>query len=139
MRGEGRKEVAWPENVRKDDLRVDTYRGSGAGGQNRNKRDTAVRITHLPTRLAASCEEQRTQAQNKRAAFLRLARQLVPLMRAAARGEPLPSPSTERIRTYHGVRGTATDHRTGRVAPLRRVLAGDLDLLRYDPGDAETH
>lgn len=55
------------------DCRVDTYRGSGAGGQNRNKRDTAVRITHVPSGAVGRCEEQRNQLQNKKVAFRRMA------------------------------------------------------------------
>ena len=56
------------------DCRVDTYRGSGKGGQNRNKRDTAVRVVHEPSGAVGNCEEQRTQWQNKKIAFGRMAR-----------------------------------------------------------------
>lgn len=56
------------------DCRVDTYRGSGKGGQNRNKRDTAVRVVHEPSGAIGQCEEQRTQWQNKKVAFGRMAR-----------------------------------------------------------------
>lgn len=56
------------------DCRVDTYRGSGKGGQNRNKRDTAVRVVHEPSGAVGQCEEQRTQWQNKKVAFGRMAR-----------------------------------------------------------------
>jgi len=55
------------------DCRVDTYRGSGKGGQNRNKRDTAVRIVHEPSGAIGQCEEQRNQLQNKKTAFHRMA------------------------------------------------------------------
>jgi protein subunit release factor B len=55
------------------DCRVDTYRGSGKGGQNRNKRDTAVRVVHEPSGAVGQCEEQRTQWQNKKTAFRRMA------------------------------------------------------------------
>lgn len=55
------------------DCRVDTYRGSGKGGQNRNKRDTAVRIVHVPSGAVGQCEENRTQWQNKKVAFRRMA------------------------------------------------------------------
>lgn len=55
------------------DCRVDTYRGSGKGGQNRNKRDTAVRVVHEPSGAVGQCEEQRNQLQNKKVAFKRMA------------------------------------------------------------------
>lgn len=59
-------------SVTAKDLRIDTYRGSGKGGQNRNKRETAVRITHLASGAVAQSEEERDQLQNKRTAFKRL-------------------------------------------------------------------
>ena len=74
--------MAWPNTVRKEDLRIDTFRGSGAGGQNRNKRDTAVRITHILTGISVSAQDQRTQGQNLKNAFKRLVEKLVPLMKA---------------------------------------------------------
>lgn len=58
----------WPNNVTKKDLRIDYYRGSGAGGQNRNKRDTACRIVHIPTGITTQAQEHRTQEQNRAAA-----------------------------------------------------------------------
>lgn len=75
--------MAWPNDVRKSDLRIDTYRGSGAGGQHRNKTDSAVRITHLPTGISAQAEDERDQSRNKKLAFRRLCNKLVPLMKSA--------------------------------------------------------
>ena len=121
--------MAWPETVRKEDLRIDFYRGSGKGGQNRNKRDTACRITHIPTGIATTCEEQRTQGQNKKIAFEKLTKKLIPLMKEAAKTTVFPG-TGERIRTYNEKSNTVIDHRTGKTAPMDRVLNGDLDKLQ---------
>lgn len=74
--------MAWPDTVRKSDLRIDYYRGSGAGGQHRNKTDSACRITHLPTGLVGQSENSKHQRQNRTLAFRRLCAKLVPLMKA---------------------------------------------------------
>lgn len=120
--------MSWPNDVRRSDLRIERMRGSGKGGQNRNKRDTAVRITHLPTGISVRCEEERTQAQNQRRAFSRLAERLVPLMKNAVAVREF-DPATERVRTYHEPRNTVKDHRSGKEAPYGRVLDGDLECL----------
>lgn len=124
--------MTWPRDVRKSDLRIDYYRGSGPGGQNKNKRDTACRITHLPTGIAAVAEEYRTQGQNRVAAFRRLARRLTPLMELAARagaGEDSPRIDASRqvaVRTYHEKRGEVRDARApGLRWSYRGVLDGD--------------
>jgi protein subunit release factor A len=122
--------MAWPETVRKSDLRIDYYRGSGPGGQHRNKTDSACRITHLPTGITAQSEEHKHQPQNKKAAFRRLAEKLIPLMKQAVETERVQQ-ETGRIRTYHGIRNEVKDHRTSKKAPMDKVLAGNLDLL-YD-------
>lgn len=115
--------VGWPDTVRKSDLRIDFYRGSGAGGQNRNKRDTACRLTHIPTGLVASAQEHRTQDKNRQTAFLRLADKLVPIMTAKA-GKPRAA-STVRVRTYHAARGDVIDKRApGRTFSFEKVLNG---------------
>ena len=126
--------MSWPSDVRKSDLRVDYYRGSGPGGQNKNKRDTACRITHLPTGIATTAEEHRTQGLNRVAAFRRLARRLTPLMEEAFRaarnslhhGTPPPrAPAGEKaVRTYHEKRGEVRD---ARVPDLRWSCRGVLD------------
>ena len=89
----------WPSSVTEKDLRIETFRGSGAGGQNRNKRDTAVRITHIPTGIVSTAQDQRTQGQNKKIAFRRLAEKLKPLMIAAAVKQDFPI-NTEVVRSY---------------------------------------
>ena len=116
--------MAWPETVRKEDLRIEYFRGSGKGGQNRNKRDTACRITHKETGLFATAEEHKTQLQNRKAAFKRLSDKLVPLMKEAAQVDRPPI-STERIRTYHEHRQQVKDHRIeGQVFNYSDVLDG---------------
>lgn len=116
--------MAWPDDVRRSDLRVEFYRGSGAGGQHRNKTDSACRITHLPTKISAQSEDERSQHRNKRTAFRRLANRLIPLMKDAA-GRPKPEMATERVRTYHQPRNTVKDHRIqGKVWTYDDVLEG---------------
>jgi len=122
--------MAWPDDVRKDQLRIEYYRGSGAGGQKRNKTSSACRITHLPTGHVGSCENHRSQSKNRTEAFRRLVdKHLKTLMLAAARVAPLrEATSNERVRTYHGPRNTVIDHRVPDQAwQYDRVLDGGLD------------
>lgn len=133
--------MAWPQTVRREDLRIDFYRGSGKGGQKRNVTDSACRITHLETGLSAQSEDGRHQSQNKKTAFLRLTEKLIPLMKAAAL-QARPSPSTERIRTYHEPDQRVKDHRTGKVYRYSDVLAGNgldkvIDDVRKMPPSEE--
>lgn len=102
--------MGWPQTVRKQDLRIDRYRGSGKGGQNKNKRDTAVRITHLPTKIVAQAEDERHYEQNLRLAFSRLSEKLVPLMMEAAQ-EDRSDPNKEVVRTYSEPRQHVRDKR----------------------------
>lgn len=120
----------WPETVRKSDLRIEYYRGSGAGGQKKNKTSSACRLTHLPTGHVASSESGRSQTANRHDAFRKLSAVLVPLMQKAARTSAAVERCKERVRTYHEPRGTVTDHRTGRTAPYSKVLDGDIEVLR---------
>ena len=121
--------MAWPRDVTKADLLIVPYRGSGPGGQHRNKTMSCCRITHTPTGIVAHAEEQRHYPQNKKVAFKRLVEKLGPLMKKAileARGD-IPPPNKERIRTYHEKRGTVVDHRVpGVVFSYSQVLEGDL-------------
>jgi peptide chain release factor 1 len=121
--------MAWPKDVRRTDLRVDFYRGSGPSGQNRNKRDTACRIMHLPTGTVASAQDERTQEANRRLAFRRLAAKLEPLMRTAARA-PREARPLVRVRTYNALRGAAVDHRApGTRFDLAAVMDGALECV----------
>lgn len=124
--------MSWPDNVNRAQLRVEYFRGSGPGGQHRNKRDSCCRITHLPTGEAAVGTESKFQAANRRAAFRRLCEKLLPLMREAASRTLTEPPSTERVRTYHEKRGTVKDHRTGCTYNYHTVLDGGLDEILDD-------
>lgn len=106
----GDARVSWPDTVRKSDLRIDCVRGSGPGGQHRNKTSSAVRITHILTGLVGYAEDERSQHRNKRVAFRRLAAQLVPLMQSEELRERYAA-GMERIRTYHEPQQRVTDHR----------------------------
>lgn len=102
--------MSWPTTVRREDLRIEYYRGSGAGGQKRNKTSSAVRLTHVPTGLRAQAQEERSQAQNLRTAWGRLCEQLVPLMRREVQRQRYAS-GDERVRTYHEPDQRVTDVR----------------------------
>lgn len=115
--------MAWPQTVRKSDLRIDYYRGSGPGGQHRNKTDSACRITHIPTGLVAQSEDQRRQNQNRGVAFRRLCVKLEPLMRKAAQAETIKI-NKEVIRTYHEPRQQVKDHRIKGSWNYNRILEG---------------
>lgn len=99
--------MSWPQDVRKTDLKISYYRGSGPGGQHRNKRDTACRIKHVPTGISSCAEDCKSQHQNRSKAFRKLAKQLVPLMIPETKIER----STKRIRTYHEPRQQVKDDR----------------------------
>jgi peptide chain release factor 2 len=133
-----------------DDLRVDTYRASGAGGQHVNKTDSAVRITHVPTGIVVQCQNERSQAQNKATAMKLLRARLLELEErkraeelAAERGERAEVGWGSQIRSYtlHPSQ-RVKDHRTGfEAGDAQRVLDGDLDgfirayLLQSAAGD----
>jgi peptide chain release factor 2 len=119
-----------------EDLRIDTYRASGAGGQHVNKTDSAVRITHLPTGIVVQCQNERSQTQNKATAMRLLRARLLEeeeRKRAAElateRGEQKAAEWGSQIRSYTLHPSTRVkDHRTGfEVGDAQRVLDGDLD------------
>ncbi|GAA2088545.1 MULTISPECIES: peptide chain release factor 1 [Brevibacterium] len=127
-----------PEEVELSDadLRIDVFRSSGPGGQSVNTTDSAVRVTHLPTGITASCQNEKSQLQNKEAALRMLrARILAARAEEAAAAESAQRRSqvrtvdrSERIRTYNFPENRVTDHRTGYKAHnLDQVLDGRLD------------
>ena len=123
------------------DLRVDTYRASGAGGQHVNKTDSAVRITHVPTGVVVQCQNERSQTQNKAVAMQLLRSKLIELEErkraeelARARGEVKDVAWGSQIRSYVMQPYTMVkDHRTEHeVGDVQRVLDGDLDEFVRD-------
>ena len=120
------------------DLRVDTYRSSGAGGQHVNKTDSAVRITHLPTGIVVECQDERSQHKNRSRAMKLLGARLTAAQeekqrsaRAQTRRLQVGSGDrSERIRTYNFPQGRVTDHRINlTLYKLAQVMDGDLDEL----------
>jgi len=120
------------------DLRVDTYRASGAGGQHVNKTDSAVRLTHLPTGIVVECQDERSQHKNRARAMSLLKarmvdeeRQKADRERAAERKSMVGSGDrSERIRTYNFPQGRVTDHRVNlTLYKLDDILSGNLDHL----------
>ncbi len=118
------------------DLRVDVYRSGGHGGQSVNTTDSAVRITHLPSGLVVTCQDEKSQLKNKEKAMRVLKSRLLDLMRsqqdselAAQRKSQVGSGDrSERIRTYNFPQGRVTDHRIGlTLYRLEAFMLGDLD------------
>lgn len=120
----------WPENVRKSDLHIQYYRGSGPGGQHRNKKDTACRITHKPTGISATAEDSKSQDTNRKNAFKKLTKKLVPLMTKIPNTHKRNyKANTKIIRTYHEKRQTVKDIRIDKVFRYDDILEGKLDDL----------
>jgi peptide chain release factor 1 len=122
-------------NINPADLRIDTFRASGAGGQHINKTDSAVRITHLPTGLVVECQDDRSQHKNKARALSVLAARMMDVQlrerqakEAATRKSLVGSGDrSERIRTYNYPQGRVTDHRINlTLYKLDQVMDGDL-------------
>ena len=124
--------------INPSDLRVDTFRASGAGGQHVNKTDSAIRLTHLPTGLVVECQEDRSQHRNREKAMQVLAARLKDKQtqeqqsKEAAQRKSLVGSGdrSERIRTYNYPQGRVTDHRINlTLHKLPTIMQGDLDEL----------
>jgi peptide chain release factor 1 len=118
------------------DLRIDTYRASGAGGQHVNKTDSAVRITHMPSGIVVAMQEEKSQHKNRAKAMKVLRARLYEQQRSAAdqaraadrRSQVGTGDRSERIRTYNFPQGRVTDHRIGlTLHKIDRVMLGDFD------------
>lgn len=122
-------------DVRTEDLKIDTYRSSGAGGQHVNMTDSAVRITHLPTGVVVTCQDERSQIKNRAKAMQLLRTKLYDVQSrkqqdataAERRGQVGSGDRSERIRTYNFPQNRVTDHRIGlTLHKLDQVMEGDL-------------
>ncbi|MDH3280812.1 MAG: peptide chain release factor 1 [Gammaproteobacteria bacterium] len=131
--------------INPNDLRIDTFRASGAGGQHVNKTDSAIRITHLPTGVVVECQDERSQHKNRARALSILSSRLLESERHKQRTEEAETrrnlvgsgDRSERIRTYNFPQGRVTDHRINlTLYKLDEVLAGDIDPV-IDPLIAE--
>ncbi len=129
-----------------NDLRIDVYRSSGPGGQSVNTTDSAVRITHLPTGLVVSCQNEKSQLQNRESAMRVLRARLHQIKQdeadaeanAARKSQVRTVDRSERIRTYNFPENRISDHRTGYKAyNLDAVLDGDLDPVLQSAVDAD--
>jgi peptide chain release factor 1 len=118
------------------DLRIDTFRASGAGGQHVNKTDSAIRVTHIPTGLVAECQDDRSQHRNKAKALAVLTARLRDRDRneraakdaATRKGLIGSGDRSDRIRTYNFPQGRLTDHRINlTLYKLQAILDGELD------------
>ena len=125
-------------DIDKADIRVDTFRASGAGGQHVNKTDSAVRLTHLPSGIVVECQDERSQLKNRARAMSLLQAKLLDEARSEQRAEQSETrrslvgsgDRSERIRTYNFPQGRVTDHRIGlTLYKLDAVIAGGLGQL----------
>lgn len=120
------------------DLEIDTFRASGAGGQHVNRTDSAIRITHIPSGIVVTCQDQRSQHKNRERAMTVLRSRLMERESALRQGaiardrksQVGSGERSERIRTYNYPQGRVTDHRIGlTLYRLETILAGDLDAV----------
>src|SRR5436190_3804665 len=130
-----------------NDLRVDVYRSSGPGGQSVNTTDSAVRITHVPTGIVASCQNEKSQLQNREQAMRILRARLLAAAQDAAdqeasdarRSQVRTVDRSERVRTYNFAENRIADHRVNfKAYNLDQVLDGDLDAVVQALVDADT-
>ncbi|OQC00970.1 MAG: Peptide chain release factor 1 [Firmicutes bacterium ADurb.Bin099] len=124
--------------INMNDVQIDTYRSSGAGGQHVNKTDSAIRLTHIPTGIVVACQDERSQHKNREKAFKILRSKLYEIAQETQDKEIAESRKSqvgtgdrsERIRTYNFPQGRVTDHRIGlTLYKIEAVMNGDLDEL----------
>jgi peptide chain release factor 1 len=132
--------------IEEKDLKVDVYRSSGPGGQGVNTTDSAVRITHLPSGLVVTCQDERSQIKNRAKAMRVLRARLLERAQeeqrsqiaADRRSQVGTGERSERIRTYNFPQGRVTDHRIGlTLHRLPDILEGDMDELVGALADSE--
>ena len=125
-------------NINPTDLKIDTFRSSGAGGQHINKTESAIRITHLPTGLVVECQDERSQYKNKDKAMKVLRSRLLEAERERQQSEVAQErhqqvgtgDRSERIRTYNYPQGRVTDHRIGlTLYKIDDILNGNMDEI----------
>lgn len=129
-----------------EDLRIDVYRATGHGGQSVNTTDSAVRITHLPTSLVVTCQDERSQLQNRQRAMAILRARLYDIEQsrqlaevdAQRRSQVLSGDRSEKIRTYNYPQNRVTDHRIGLTSHrLEQIMDGELDEFVDELATAE--
>ncbi len=125
-------------DINPNDLQIDTYRASGAGGQHINKTDSAIRITHIPSGIVVTCQDQRSQHKNKDRAMNVLRSKLFEMAQAQQNSEVAQARKSqvgtgdrsERIRTYNFPQGRVSDHRIGlTLYKIEQIMDGDLDEI----------
>ena len=125
-------------DINKSDLRIDTFRASGAGGQHVNKTDSAIRITHIPTGIVVECQDERSQHKNKARATSLLQAKLLDQAQQAQQQEESDTrrklvgsgDRSEKIRTYNYPQGRVTDHRIKlTLYSLEEIMSGELDSV----------
>jgi peptide chain release factor 1 len=125
-------------DIRPEDLKIDVYRSSGAGGQHVNTTDSAVRITHIPTGTVVACQEERSQIKNRATAMKVLKTRILDnitseqnaRMAADRKSQVGSGDRSERIRTYNFPQGRMTDHRIGlTLYKLDMIMQGDINEI----------
>lgn len=125
-------------DINPSDLRIDTFRSSGAGGQHVNTTDSAVRITHIPTNTVVECQDERSQHKNKAKAMSLLSARILDAEQAKVKAEQSEARKlqvgsgdrSQRIRTYNYPQGRISDHRINlTLYKLNEIIDGDLDLV----------